>query len=126
DSVRVESVQKINPTTVQVKFSNNQLLLVDFYADNIFRLFQDNKSAVVRDPQAEPAAQILVNNPRKKLHNFELLEKDGSWFISTKDAAMEINKENGLFKIYNIKNKKMVTQSIAPISSNKKKISTPL
>src|SRR5690606_2905795 len=74
DSVRVESVQKINPTTVQVKFSNNQLLLVDFYADNIFRLFQDNKSAVVRDPQAEPAAQILVNNPRKKLHNFEVSE----------------------------------------------------
>ncbi|WP_313368484.1 TIM-barrel domain-containing protein [Sphingobacterium mizutaii] len=126
DSVRVESVQKINPTTVQVKFSNNQLLLVDFYADNIFRLFQDNKSAVVRDPQAEPAAQILVNNPRKKLHNFELLEKDGSWFISTKDAAMEINKENGLFKIYNIKNKQLVTQSIAPISFNKKKVSLQL
>ncbi|GEM67636.1 alpha-xylosidase [Sphingobacterium mizutaii NBRC 14946 = DSM 11724] len=126
DSVRVESVQKINPTTVQVKFSNNQLLLVDFYADNIFRLFQDNKSAVVRDPQAEPAAQILVNNPRKKLHNFEVSEKDGSWFISTKDAAMEINKENGLFKIYNIKNKQLVTQSIAPISFNKKKVSLQL
>lgn len=126
DSVRVESVQKINPTTVQVKFSNNQLLLVDFYADNIFRLFQDNKSAVVRDPQAEPAAQILVNNPRKKLHNFEVSEKDGSWFISSKDAAMEINKENGLFKIYNIKNKQLVTQSIAPISFNKKKVSLQL
>lgn len=126
DSVRVQSVQKINPTTVQIKFSNDQLLLVDFYADNIFRLFQDNKSAVLRDPQAEPAAQILVNNPRKKLHNFEVNEKDGSWFISSKEAAMEISKANGLFKIYNIKNKQLVTQSIAPIAFNKKKVSLQL
>ena len=36
----IVSVQRINPTTVDVVFSNNQRMTFDFYGDNIFRMFQ--------------------------------------------------------------------------------------
>ena len=36
------SVKKVNPTTVDVLFSNNQRRTIDFYGENIFRVFQDN------------------------------------------------------------------------------------
>ena len=38
----VTGAKKINPTTIEVSFSNNQKMLFDFYGDHIFRLFQDN------------------------------------------------------------------------------------
>lgn len=126
DSTGVQSVQKLNSTTVQIKFSNNDIMLLDFYADNIFRLFQDNNYGVIRDPQASPAAQILVDNPRKKIHDLRIDDKGNSWFISTKETAFEINKETGLFKIYNIKNNQLVTQSLEAIDFTKKKVSLQL
>lgn len=126
DSTGIQSVQKLNSTTVQIKFSNNDIMLLDFYADNIFRLFQDNNYGVIRDPQASPAAQILVDNPRKKIHDLRIDDKGNSWFISTKETAFEINKETGLFKIYNIKNNQLVTQSLEAIDFTKKKVSLQL
>jgi len=126
DSIQVQSVQKLNNSTVQIKFNNNQIMLMDFYADNIFRLFQDNNSGVVRDPQATPSAQILVDNPRKTVHNLGIQEQSDSWLISSKDIALEINKTTRLFKIFNVKNKQLVTESIAPVDFNKKKVTLEL
>ena len=42
----IVSVQQINPTTVDVVFSNNQRMTFDFYGDNIFRMFQDNNGGI--------------------------------------------------------------------------------
>ena len=55
------SVKKVNPTTVDVLFSNNQRRTIDFYGENIFRVFQDNSGGIIRDPEAKPEAQILVD-----------------------------------------------------------------
>ena len=52
----VISVVKINPTTVEVLFSNQQRMTLDFYGDNIFRVFQDNNGGILRDPEAKPEA----------------------------------------------------------------------
>ena len=57
--------KKINPTTIELLFTNDHRMLIDFYGDNIFRVFQDNTGGMIRDPEAKPEAQILVNNPRK-------------------------------------------------------------
>ena len=47
--------EKMNPTTVDVLFANNQRMIIDFYGENIFRVFQDNSGGVIRDPEAKPA-----------------------------------------------------------------------
>lgn len=52
----IVSVQRINPTTVDVVFSNNQRMTFDFYGDNIFRVFQDTNGGILRDPEAKPEA----------------------------------------------------------------------
>ena len=33
--------EKMNPTTVDVLFANNQRMIIDFYGENIFRVFQE-------------------------------------------------------------------------------------
>ena len=52
----IVGAKKINPTTVEILFPNSQRMTLDFYGENIFRVFQDNSGSVIRDPQAKPAA----------------------------------------------------------------------
>ncbi|MDR2917473.1 MAG: hypothetical protein LBV74_21995, partial [Tannerella sp.] len=66
-SPTITDVSKINPTTVEVLLSDSNRITFDFYGENIFRLFQDNSGRIIRDPEAKPEAQILVNNPRKTI-----------------------------------------------------------
>ena len=70
----IVSVQRINPTTVDVVFSNNQRMTFDFYGDNIFRMFQDNNGGILRDPEAKPEARILVDNPRRPVSKLDIQE----------------------------------------------------
>ncbi|WP_185287097.1 hypothetical protein, partial [Chryseobacterium indologenes] len=51
--VKIVDAKKINATTVEITFSNQQKMLLDFYGDNIFRLFQDNSGKAMRDPEAK-------------------------------------------------------------------------
>ena len=64
-SVADAQVTQLNKTTAQARLDNGQMLYVDFYGPNIFRLFQDPNGGILRDPQARPEAQILVDNPRR-------------------------------------------------------------
>ncbi len=50
----VASFHQINPTTVEVRYVDGTRMTVDFYGENVFRLFRDNKGGIVRDPQASP------------------------------------------------------------------------
>ena len=38
---KIVGVKQINPTTVEVLFSDNQRMTYDFYWENIFRMFHD-------------------------------------------------------------------------------------
>lgn len=42
----IKNVAKINPTTVEVTYADGKQLTVDFYGDNIFRLFRDDNGGV--------------------------------------------------------------------------------
>lgn len=64
--ITISSASVLNPSAVEVVFSNQQRMTLDFYGENIFRMFQDNQGGIVRDPQASPEAQILVDRPRKR------------------------------------------------------------
>src|SRR4051812_658185 len=58
DTIRIISAQKKNPTTVEVLLSNQQHLLLNFYSDHIFRMFQDSVGTFLHDPVATPPAKI--------------------------------------------------------------------
>ncbi len=39
-------------------------MAVDFYRPTVFRLFYDPQGGIIRNPQANPPAEILTVNPR--------------------------------------------------------------
>lgn len=122
-SDKVLGVQKTNPTTVIVSLANSQKLTIDFYGENIFRLFQDNNGGAMRDPEAKPAAQILVNNPRKPVANLAVKEENGQIFISTVKTTVLIDKKTSLFKVINKQKQTLVAEQTVPIAFDRSKVS---
>lgn len=89
-SVAEAQVSQLNKTTAQARLDNGQMIYVDFYGPNIFRLFQDPNGGILRDPQARPEAQILVDNPRKVVQ----ISVDGRE-VSTGEVKVRINLADG-------------------------------
>lgn len=118
----VLSAKQINPTTIEVLFSNNQTMLLDFYGENIFRIFQDNTGGILRDPAADPEAQILVDNPRKAVTQIEVKDLGDIITCSTKNISIQINKSNSLLKVVNLTNNQIVLEETKPILFEKGKV----
>lgn len=124
--IKVVSAKKINSTTFELLFNNQNRLSFDFYGENIFRVFQDNNGGIIRAPEATPSAQILVNNPRKNVDHLNLIEKDNQLIISTAKVVILINKDNGLIRVLNKATSLVVVDFLKPISFENNKVSLSL
>ena len=112
----VTSARKINSTTIEVLFSGNRRMTLDFYGANIFRVFQDNSGRIIREPQAKPEAQILVDNPRKALSRLELEENDDFVFLTTEKIKVRLDKKTSLLKVTNLATNTVVVEELeAPL-----------
>ena len=118
--------EKINPTTVDVLFANQQRMTIDFYGENIFRVFQDNSGGIIRDPEAKPEAQILVDQPRRKVSGLSVDEKDGYITLTTAQVRIELNKQTGLMKVFNPLTGKCVIEEVAPVIFGPKEVTVTL
>lgn len=110
----VSTVVKINPTTVELNLSNKQKVTLDFYGENIFRLFQDNSGGILRNPVATPEAKILVDNPRREVSKVEVKECEKGYCIATSEIEVLICKKSGLMKVKDIATGKIVIEETAP------------
>lgn len=119
-------VEKVNPTTVDVLYANNQRMTIDFYGDNIFRVFQDNSGGIIRDPEAKPEAQILVDQPRRAVSGLTVDEKDGTISLATGKVRIELNKQSGLMKVYNLATNVCVIEEAAPVAFGEKEVTVTL
>lgn len=120
--ITISSASVLNPSVVEVVFSNQQRMTLDFYGENIFRMFQDNQGGIVRDPQASPEAQILVDRPRKEVGELSLTDKDGVITISTGKIQIEMDKRTSLFKITDKIRQKVVVESAHPVDFMEKQV----
>lgn len=111
--------QQINPTTVDLVFSNGQRMTFDFYGPNIFRMFQDNQGGIIRDPEARPEAQILVNQPRKPISVLQIEDKDERISIFTDQIELQFAKEDGRMKVINRVTQHTVVEEVRPVSYEK-------
>lgn len=118
----IVSAKKINPTTVELLYADQNRLTIDFYSDFIFRLFQDNEGGIVRDPQANPPAKILKENPRKALTKLEVSDQAGEITITTSAVKIVLNKATQLFKVINPQQNVVVLSEIAPVVFEKDKV----
>ncbi len=124
--ISIVDAQKNNATTVELQLSNQQKMQLDFYGDNIFRLFRDDSGKGMRSPEAKPEAEILVNNPRKPVSKIELNTSGNQVVISTGTLKVEFDKNSTLFTLTNTKTGKVVVQSLEPISFDPAKTSLVL
>ena len=105
---------KINPTTVDVVFGDERMTL-DFYGDNIFRLFQDNTGGVIRDPEARPEARILVENPRRKVSALDVEDKADAVVVSTPRIEVAVDKATRLMRVTDRESGRTVVEQVSPV-----------
>ena len=115
---KVESVVQINPTTVELRLSDNRRVTLDFYGENIFRMFQDNNGGIVRDPEpmaGYPEAQILVDNPRKAVENLNIKESDKTYTVTTAKIELSVCKATGQIRVKNLTTGQIAFEEAAPV-----------
>ena len=112
---QITGAEQINPTAIEVLLSDGNRMTFDFYGDNIFRLFCDPSGGILREPQANPPARILVNNPRRQPGRLELTENDTLVCIATGKIVVRLNKGTGLFRIIDRKDNRVVVTEAAPV-----------
>ncbi|WP_443937822.1 TIM-barrel domain-containing protein [Pedobacter sp. MW01-1-1] len=125
-TAKIITAKKINPTTVELEYSNGNSLTFDFYAENIFRLFQDNTGGTIRDPQATPAAKILVENPRRAVSTLSVNEQANQISITTAGVTILVDKNTSLLKVQNLKNKATALEFVKPIAFEKNGVTLSL
>ncbi len=114
-NLEIIGAKKLDATTIELILNNQHKLVVDFYGNHIFRLFQDNGGGAMRAPQAKPDAQILVDQPRKPVSSLNLTDNGHEILISTPSIALSFNKANTLFKLVDLHAKKVVLEEAEPI-----------
>lgn len=120
DEMKIVSAKKISTTEVEILLANNQKITLDFYADHIVRFFQDSANKTIRNPDAKPAANILVENPRIPVINLMLVDESNMVTVSTKKIRIQIDRNNSLIKIINLVTNTVVLEQKAPVLFDKK------
>ena len=84
-----QSIEMLNNTTAELRLKDGGRVYVDFYGPHTFRIFEDPKGGVIRDPEAQPEAKILVDNPRRNPGRVRL---EGN-VVSTDEISVRMNLE---------------------------------
>ena len=125
----VVEVAQINPSAVELRLSDGKRVTLDFYGDNIFRMFRDAKGGIVRDPQpmkGYPEAQILVDNPRKEVSALTVSEADKSYTISTGKVEVAVCKATGQIKVTDLTTGKVAFEEAEPVMFKRAKTTITL
>ncbi len=125
----VVAVEKINPTTVELRLNDGQRVTLDFYGDNIFRMFRDINGGIVRDPQpmaGYPDAQILVDNPRREVSALTVNEAEKTFTITTGKVQVAVCKATGQIKVTDLTTGKVAFEEAEPVLFKKSKTTITL
>lgn len=112
----VTGIRRINATTAEVTLTDGHTLTIDFYGPNIFRLFQDNSGGIIRDPQANPAAQILTDNPRREVGPLLIADNGDKVSATTCDVRVDFSKKGALVSVTDLRRQQTVVSQTAPTS----------
>lgn len=110
-----DGIHLINPTTAEIRLSDHRQMLVDFYGENIFRIFLDPSGGILRNPQATPSAQILADNPRKSVGRLQVSNlNDTGWVsIASGRIKIDIERQSGQLRVTDLKNNNIVVDQVA-------------
>ncbi len=115
----VTGIRQINPTTVEIMYGNGKMLMLDFYGKNIFRVFHDPNGGIIRDPQSDPAAQILVDAPRHDVGALEVAEDNKAVSVATAEIKVSFDRHTGLMTVTDLRNGKVVAEETKEVDFQK-------
>ncbi|MDE6264293.1 MAG: DUF5110 domain-containing protein [Paramuribaculum sp.] len=118
-TVSITGATRLNPTTVELSLSNGKRIAMDFYGENIFRLFRDDKGGIIRNPVATPPADILVKNPRKHIGNIDIADNGSDVTVETPKIAVKWNKADATMSVTDKTTGKTVVNETAPLKFEK-------
>lgn len=121
----LRSAEQINPTTCQLVYSGGQRYYIDFYDENIFRVFRDDRGGMVRDPAANPPARILAESPRNPSVRVSL-KTGGETEISTARVRITLSSGGGRVRIADIETGKDVVDAADPVEFTKDGVTVTL
>lgn len=98
----IERASRLNPSAVEIQLSDGNRLTVDFYGVNIARIFLDPAGGILRDPKADPEAQILVDQPRVDAGEIKIDDSSSQIILSTEAMSVSFDKESGLMTVKNL------------------------
>ena len=122
----VSGIRQVNPTTVEITYSDGGVMTVDFYGKNVFRLFRDPKGGIVRDPESNPSARILLANPRKDSGRLNVSESDADVAVSTADVRVRFDRSTGLMSVTDLRNGKEVVKEVKEVDFQKNRTTVTL
>ena len=104
----------INGTSVEITMPDSTCRVLDFYSDDIVRVFQDPQGGAMRDPVATPPAQILVLNPRRDVTKLTVKESATRAVMTTPRIKVVVDKVTGLMTVTDRNSKRVVFEETAP------------
>ncbi len=116
----IKAAKKINPTTVEMTYMDGKRLTLDFYGENIVRLFRDDNGGILRDPKATPPAQILVGTARRNTGGVEVKTEGVVTTVSTPKMEVKMDGSNGRLTITNLATGKAVVEEMEPMELDAK------
>lgn len=114
DKNAIEGVKRLNGAAAEIIFSDGARLTVDFYGNNIFRLFRDSEGGIVRAPEAEPEAVILMSDARAEGVSCDIAEEGNTIFLNTGSVSVSFDRESGLMKVSDRASGRTVLAEAAP------------
>ena len=125
-SVEVTGIKKLKSTTVEVICKDGNRISFDFYGDNIFRLFRDIRGGLIRNPESDPKADILVNNPRKPVSKLETGIDGDFFFMRTPVVEVRLDKKSSCVTVIRISDNQPVVKELNPTLFNEDNVSLTL
>ena len=89
------SARKINATTIELINNQQQRITLDFYGNGIFRLYLDPAGRAPHNPEAIPAADILVENPRRGVKSLDLKGDANNFTVTTPQVTLVFDRATG-------------------------------
>ncbi|MDR1415611.1 MAG: discoidin domain-containing protein [Odoribacteraceae bacterium] len=107
-------VRKINSTTAEVTLSGGRLVTLDFFGDNVVRLFRDDAGGLPGELEATPPARILADAPRRPVSKVEV-EDDGTSLVArTTSMEVRFHKGSGLMTILSTSTGATAIEELSP------------
>lgn len=122
----ITGIRQLNPSTFEVLRADGLRMVVECYGETVFRLFLDPQGGILRDPEADPEAQILVDNPRKPFGKLQAEEVGSTVTVATESVSLAFDKPSGSIRITDLRRGEVVAETIGDIAFSPKETTVTL